>query len=98
MNGRKMFRTGLWIVTLAAGCLGWGFAMSSALNGPPQSIQEGAGLAVGMGGFVFATTGIFAAIAYAFMKSINKALRVWTGLILAALILAGIGVARMVRG
>ncbi len=87
-----------WLTALAATCFGWAVLMNVAMNGVYTYWQDTVFEALGMGGPVFAGTGIVAGIAYAGTKNPIKALWVWTILILVAFSIMGIGAARMVRG
>ena len=89
-------RTGLWILGLLLGCVAWGMAMSSALWGDYHFISVLGG-GIGMGAPVFLVTGVGAGLVLAISRNRRTALQTWTGLIVVAIILLGIGTAREVH-
>ncbi len=87
----------LWVVGLFAFCVVWGLLLNVATGGASAYFIENAGVAIGLGGSVFALTSIGAGIAYAITRSRTKALWTWTILILLALAILGIGAAQSIR-
>ncbi len=87
----------LWIGGLFGGCIVWGLLMNTAMFGASANFQEDLGVALGIGGSVFAFTALGAGVAWAITRSRTKALWAWTILILLALAVLGIGAAQSMR-
>ncbi len=87
----------LWIFGLFMACFVWAYMANTAMYGP-ASLTENVGVALGMSTPVFAITGGMASIVYLVTKNRAAALWIWTGLIIVAIVLLGIGALRMMRG
>lgn len=90
----KLARGASW---LFLGSLAWGLMMYSAFSGPPSSVVEGLGGALGIGGLVFAVGAVPAGIAYVTTRSQTKTLWVWVVAVLVLVAFMAIGAARLTR-
>jgi hypothetical protein len=76
----------VWGTGLLVLSLGWAALITTAMGE-----SANLGVSIGMGGPLFAFTGIIAAIVYAITKSAKKAMWVWTILLLISFAILGVG-------